>query len=491
MVNALITTPVIPVQPGIYGLIQAPGVSVPSSLGIVALVGKASFGPLGVATLQGSAAAVLLNYGAASSIDRTSQVSTLANLAREAQISGGLQFVTVRAGSGGAAATLTIRDGSAVQVGTLTVPSVGVLGNALTATIRPVAGNATLKELVVFNGATIVQNNRFPATSGDEAAGLALATVGALYAVFTKSATGSGVLAAITSVAINTTVGVDPVVVNGDYTTAFALLSAFSWQTLVTDSEATAVQSAIAAFADSETAAGRFRTASIGEPTATAIATRQADATALNACLTRYIGNGYVYPNGDGTNRVVEGYLAAAQQAGVMSTLTPGTSLTWRTIPGALSVVGPVDTGAAIAAGMGYYESGSTGIRTGAGISTLTNPANPPIWALALHTGWKKLEHVATAFGLINAIGNEWDGAIANPDTTQRPPNTLPGWATLTSLANRWTKSFTDKGWLQSGTVIVDPSRTATSDTAYFTFNNLLIALRAERLVLALPFGQP
>jgi hypothetical protein len=229
----------------------------------------------------------------------------------------------------------------------------------------------------------------------------------------------------------------------------------------------------------------------VGEPTSVAEATRRSDASALNSALVRYAGGGYTYPNGDGTFRNVEGYLAAAHDAGVMSTLGPGTTMTWRVIPGATTAYGVTDTASAITAGMGYYEQSFRGIRTGEGMSTLVNSALPPIWALELHDGWKFIEHVATAWGLLGAISDDWDEALSKEPPNLRPGNTEAGRATLVALGNRSTKTYVDNGWLQSGSVIVDPNRAPTSTIAYFTFDNLVVALRAERLVLELPFGRP
>jgi hypothetical protein len=99
------------------------------------------------------------------------------------------------------------------------------------------------------------------------------------------------------------------------------------------------VFTAVASYVDTETLQGRFRTAAVGEATGIAIATRYADAAFINSSLVRYVGTGFTYPNGDGTYRNVEGYLAAAVDAGIMSTLTPGTSMTWRTIARAVNIL--------------------------------------------------------------------------------------------------------------------------------------------------------
>jgi hypothetical protein len=151
-----------------------------------------------------------------------------------------------------------------------------------------------------------------------------------------------------------------------------------------------------------------------------------------------------------------------------------------------------VDEGAAIAAGMGYFKyTQGLGIRTGAGISTLVNWDIPPIWALALNEGWQHVEHAATAFGLLSDVGSEWLGSIANPDPSLRPSVSDVGLATLVALADRVTKRYTDRTWIRSGNVIVDPAHPPEGNLAYFTFQNLVVGLRAERLVLTLPFGTP
>jgi hypothetical protein len=500
MVDRLITSYPPPTAPGIYGIISSAGPATgPSGLGIVALVGKASFGPIGTAVPCGSTTRVQQVYGNASSVDRSITTSTMANLAREASIGGAIGFVAVRVGgTGGTTASVIggVMDNASTVTGQFSAASPGVFGNSLSVFLRAVAGAPTQKERVVMQGTTIVQNSRFAAgTPPDEAAALAAATVGAPYVVFTKSAVGSGVLATISPAAVLSG-GADPSVSPSDYGNAFAALSPHAWATLVTDSEDPNVAfKAIASYVDTETLSGRFRTACVGEATNVAVATRYADASAINSPLVRYAGSGFTYPNGDGTSRTVEGYLAAAVDAGILSTLTPGTSMTWRTIPGATGIVvgtPAYDEATAITAGMGYYKYSQTmGVRTGAGISTLVNPGLPPIWATGLNPGWKYLEHVATAFGLLGEIGDTWESMVANPNPLQRPPNTPAGRDALTAAANRTSKKYIDNSWIQSGDVIVDPSHPSTSNTAYFTFENLVVALRAERLVLALPFGTP
>jgi hypothetical protein len=164
-------------------------------------------------------------------------------------------------------------------------------------------------------------------------------------------------------------------------------------------------------------------------------------------------------------------------------------------IPGATGLVvgSPAyDEPTAILNGMGYYKFSNTlGIRTGAGINTYVNYGLTPMWAVALNSGWRYLQHVATAFGLIGDIGDTWEGMVANPDPLLRPPNTPAGRAALVASANSIAKRYTDNNWIQSGDVVVDPTHASSGNTAFFTFQNLVVALAAERLVLSLPFGTP
>jgi len=500
MVDRLITSVPPPNAPGIYGIISSAGPMVgPSGVGIVAIVGKASFGPLGTAVQLGSPAAVQSTYGAASAVDRTDTTSTMANLAREAAMGGAIGYVCARVGGTGAAPAALLgglMDDASSVVGNLTASYPGVFGNQLFAQVRMVPGTTTQKELVIYQGTVIVQDNRFATGAGvtDEAALLAAATVGAPYAVFTKTSVGSGKLGTLAKAPF--TGGLDPSSVSAsDYSTAFALLSTYPWATICTDSENTAVFSAIQSYVDTETLWGRFRTGCVAEPTSIPIATRYSDAANLNASLIRYQGTGFTFPNGDGTFRADEGYLASAVEAGILSTLTPGQSMTWRVIPGATGLVvgNPAyDEPTAITNGMGYFKYSSTlGIRTGAGISTLVDWSRTPIWATQLNSGWRYLQHVATAFGLIEDIGDTWEGMVANPNPSLRPPNTPAGRAALVAAANGIAKQYTDNNWIQSGDVIVDPTHPSQGNTAYFTFENLVVALSAERLVLSLPFGTP
>ena len=488
MVDQLITTWTPPKPPGIYAVISAAsGAFSITGEGTCAIVGKASTGPLNEVLQLGSPTMVEQIYGAASAVDRSDMSATMANLARNSALGGAISYCCVRVGSGGAAASLVLEDAASTELGTLAAAYPGADGNDLTATIRLVVGSTTLKELIVYRDQTPIQVTQF-ASGGDEATTLQAATAGQSGAVFTKTA--SGIFDVLTQEPLLG--GIDPTVAPGDYTSAFALLSGYAWRSLVTDSEAPAVHSSLVAFLDEEIKFGRFRFGAVGEPTSVPLLDRLEAPAALNSCVVRYVGNGFVSRNEDGTYRNDEGYLAAAFDAGLLSTISPGVTMTWRTVPGALDIVGPVDEATAITAGMGTYTyNPRRGVRTGKGMSTLVDPSLVPIWALQLNDGWMYFDHTATAFGLIQDIGDLWGDTMADPDPLLRPPNTEVGRETLCALGDRVANLYIGNGWLASGVVIVDPAHPPTADTAWFTFQNLLVTLHAERLVLTLPFARP
>jgi hypothetical protein len=508
MVDRLITRLPPPNAPGIYGVISSTGVTAATGFGIVAIVGRASFGPIDEAVSLGSPEAVQARYGDASAPDRSDMTSTLANLAREAWLGGALGFVCARVGgTGGAAASLTggveSTDVTPVQVGDLVASSEGVFGNNFRVALHDRLANPTQRELVVYHGSRQIQVTTF-AKGGDEAAALQLRTASAPYVRFvdTRATPGDVSLASLSQASSELQGGIDPTVSAGDYADAFALLSIWPWATLVTDTEnlpgnadEAGMFQAIREYVDNEALWGRFRTAAVGQPTSEYIQDRYEAASAVNSALVRYQGTGFEIANPDGTMRVVEGYLAAAVDAGIMSTLTPGTSMTWRAVPRATGLIVGVpgyDEESAIGAGMGYYKwSRTMGIRTGAGVSTLVDSSVTPVWAVGINDGWRYLEHVATAFGLINEIGAAWESMVANSNPLLRPPNTPAGRAALVATANSTANRFRDQTWIRSGEVIEDPTFPPSGNVAYFTFRNLVVALRTERIVLSLPFGTP
>lgn len=417
--------------------------------GVVAVAFKANWGPLGeVVTLE--------NPAQINDIFGDYSASPEANVHILTYIfnGGASQIKAVRVGSGGTCASITLKDTATTAVDVVTLTSKYAGTRALSVTIKDSLSVTTKRECIIYSGTKELLKVTF-AKGTDEVNALVKAVNDAnSFLTATKVAAGNGTLAALTQTAF-TTAGVSPTIANTDYSDAFALLEAESWNVMCVDSNDSTLHALVAAFIDRANDAGLMGIAVIGEPTTVTLANRMAAASGYNSENLVYVANGFKI----GTT-IYQGFNAAALVAGLLAFLPANDSPTHKTIPGAKSVFGALtntEIVQCLEAGCLVFTVSATGaVWIEQGINTLN------VLSADQDAGWKKIRRTKTRFELITRINASSEGIIGSVG------NDANGRDTFIAIANGVINQMIAEGKLVSGTVEEDPSHPASGDSAWF-----------------------
>ena len=420
--------------------------------GTVAVAFKANWGPLGERVTLRSPSEIANIFGDDSGSN--SNVSILEKIFR----GGASKIEAVRVGTGGTKAAVTLKDNAQTPADVVTLNAKCAGTRALTVTIKDSLSITTMRECIVYAGTRALMTVSFEKGTG-EVDGLIAAVNNNPASVVTaeKVAAGSGTLASVTQTAF-TTAGVSPTITNADYSAAFTLLEAASWQTLCVDSDDNTLHTLVAAFIDRANDAGLLGVAVIGEPTTVAYATRKGRAATYNSENVVYVMNGFKIGN-----EIYQGWQAAAVMAGFIAYLPANDSLTHKAIGGATEVVGPLthtEIVECLQSGCLLFSVAASGaVWVEQGINTLCVLPNDK------DAGWKKIRRTKTRFELITRINVATEGIIGSVN------NDSNGRATFIALANGVIASMVSEGKLVSGQVIEDPANPPSGDSAWFIIN--------------------
>ena len=418
--------------------------------GIVGVAFKANWGPLGEVVTVDSPAQIAELFGDDSGSN--SNVSILEDIFR----GGASTIKAVRVGSGGTKAAITLKDTASTAVDVVTLTAKYAATRALSVTIKDSLAVTSQRECIIYSGTTVLCKVLFAKGDAGEVEALVAAINASEECVVTASkvAAGNGLLAAVSQVAF-TTAGVSPTITSADYSAAFDLLEADTWNTLCVDSNETAVHALVAAFITRANDAGLMGVAVVGEPTTVAYATRKTDAAGFNDCNMVYVLNGFTL---DGES--YEGWKAAAVVAGLIAYTPANESLTHVVINGADGLVGGLTNTQIIeclqSGALVFSMSASGLVWIEQGINTLvTLNANQD-------AGWKKIRRTKTRYELITRILINSEGIIG------RVNNDSNGRQTFIAIANGVINQMIAEGKLSSGQTYEDPANPATGDSAWF-----------------------
>ena len=440
------------IRPGVY--VRVTNIGEPQEAvvpqGIVAALFRASWGLLGQSVVLENADAVTSTFGTDGTTDT----------ALEAFRGGCRQVVAYRLGSGGSPASVTLVDmnGTPENVVTITAKYPGSRGNNFAVTVRDSLTDTAMRELLLFEGATLFQT--IPFAKGTDGAGEPQALVDAIaasnspYITATKISDGSKLLAIATQTAL--TGGADPTVDGESYSQALSAIEAVTWNVLVVDSEDPVTHTAVQAYIDRVRSEGKRVLAVISEPTSEALSTRLDNARAFNDFAIVYVANGF--RGSDGVAR--EGYRAAARVAGMVASAQITESLTHAVVRGATELVGALTNAEieqAIQSGALVFSiSSQRQVQIEYGINTFVSPTAD------YDAGWKKIRRVRTRDNLIARISATWEPLIGklnnNPD----------GRATLVAAAQGVINDMIRDGALSAGTITEDPNNPPSGDSAWF-----------------------
>lgn len=437
------------IRPGVYVRVTSTG-ELPEAIvpqGIVAALFRASWGPLGEVTYLENADAVTSTFGNSGTIDT----------ALEAFRGGCRRVVGYRLGSGGAKAAITLKDTAATpaDVVTITAKYEGVRGNNFKVTVRDSLTDTTKRELLLYEGVTLLQVVTFAKGTGEPQALVdAVNASNSPYITATKLADGNGVLATVTQQVL--TGGQDPTVDGASYSAGLSAIEAIDWNVLAVDSEDPAIHSTVQTYIDRVRNEGKRVLAVVGEPTSIQLSTRLANAKTFNDPAIVYVANGF--KGSDGVIR--EGYKAAARVAGMIAAANITESLTHSVVQGATELVGALTNAEieqAIQSGaLVFTMSAQKQVQIEYGINTFVTVTAD------MDAGWKKIRRVRTRDNLMDRISATWEPLVG------KISNSPDGRATLIAAAQGIINKMVAEGALLSGTIVEDKNNPPTGDSAWF-----------------------
>jgi hypothetical protein len=437
------------IRPGVYVRVtnigEPPEAIVPQ--GIVAALFRASWGPLAQVTYLENADAVTATFGSSGTVDT----------ALEAFRGGCRRVVGYRLGSGGAKAVITLKDTAATpaDVVTITAKYEGIRGNDFKVTVRDSLTDTTKRELLLYEGVTLLQVVTFAKGTGEPQALVdAVNASNSPYITATKLADGNGILATVTQQAL--TGGQDPTVDGASYSAGLSAIEAIDWNVLAVDSEEPATHVMVQTYVDRVRSEGKRIIAVVGEPTSVQLSTRLTNCRAFNDPPIGYALNGF--KGSDGVAR--EGYRAAARVAGMIAAANITESLTHAVVKGATEIVGALTNAEieqAIQSGaLVFTMSAQKQVQIEYGINTFITPTAD------MDAGWKKIRRVRTRDNLMDRIAAIWDPLIGKIN------NSPDGRATLIAAAQGVINKMIAEGALLSGTIYEDPNNPPAGDSAWF-----------------------
>ena len=378
------------IRPGVYRRNENAGSqTVPGAIyGVFAIPVHATFGPLNTVSVFESdqVAELKTMYGTGGTVN-----------AALALFEGGATKVFVyRLGTGGTQASVDVKAAtgdSTIAVLKTKYPT----ADKYNITIKERLDDATLKQITVYKGTTLLETINYEKSEDEGAALMAAVNKSSKYLVSDGTGSlGKGSAAVITNKEL--TGGAEPTVNTESYSTAFEAFEAFTFNYLVLDTVDTAVHALVHAYINRIYEEGALGVCILGEPTSVDFETRLEHAQAFNDEKIIYLGSGYE----DADGNKIDGYLAIAKQAGIIGSLGSSVSPTHTVVPGAVKTLESLKNShyeRAIKGGMLLLSPNSEGqVWFEAGINTLLTPAEDQ------DEGWKKIRRTATRFEVFDRI---------------------------------------------------------------------------------------
>ena len=379
------------IRPGVYRRYEnAGGSSIPGAVyGVFAIPVHADFGPLNTVNEFGSDSIndLKMLYGTGGTVD-----------AALALFEGGATKVHVfRLGTGGTKATVEVK---ATDATIATISTKYPTESDFNITIKPKLEDATVKQLIVYKGAELIETIEFEVSEDEKAALVEAVNKSSKYL---EAVAGEGTGAADAVANANLTGGANPEVTTESYSEAFEYFERYVWNMLVLDTCDTAVHALVSAYMTRIYEEGALGVCALGEPTTVDFDTRCAHAKAFNSEMVIYLGSGYEDVDGN----KVDGYLAIAKQAGIIGSMGSNESATHTVIPGAVRTLEALKNShyeKAIKHGMLLLSPNKEGqVWFDSGINTLVTPTD------LQDDGWKKIKRTAVRFEMFDRI----DRAVA------------------------------------------------------------------------------
>lgn len=437
-------------RPGTYQRYENAGNSSSASTvnGTCAALFSASWGPLNQVVMLADDSQVFKYFGSGGTTKVLDRVFK----------GGASKVLAVRGGSGGAASTLTLKDTGTTPASAITVTAKYPGARAFSLLLRDSLTDTTKREFILYEGAVEREVFSFALSSGGEVDALIAAAANSQYVTMAKATgySGTGKLASLALTAM--TGGTDPTLDAAAYSAAMSLLEAYRFNAVCIDTNDTDIQAVLAGFVDRVFQAGLLTQAVLGEPTTVAYLTRLQDAAAYNDKCVVYIGSGW---HDSATDEDVQGYLAAAQIAGMLAAIAANNSLAHKYITDAaypLEVLSNSQLDAAIDNGMLALSTDASGnVWIDSDLTTLVSTTEPD------DAGWKKIRRVKERFELLNRVSDATAPLNGNVD------NDADGRSAVIKAAQGVVNDMIAEKKLFAGAkVTLDAANAPTGDSAWF-----------------------
>lgn len=424
------------IRPGVYYRYTGQNASGAAALdGVNAIVINASWGPSGTVTVHETANSIKETYGSGTGVEAALMLKS----AGASKV-----YICRPAGSGGAKGTVELGGGtiSAKYDGT----------RALTVKIQAKPGDATKKQALILEGATMLETFDFAASGSGEGTALSEVLAGSKYVTCTVSTS-----AEVTAGEYALTGGKNPTMTAQDYLTGFQALEPYRYNVLSTDSEDEAVALVLQAYVEEAELSGKLFIGVVGAPTSVAFETRLAKAKAFNDKQIVYFGSGFTNVAGE----IINGVKAINYAAGVIAATPANQSIVRTAVTGAVDTTEKLTNAQyeeAIRNGLLLLSIGPDGqIWFDSGVNTLVTPAGNE------DDGWKKIKRTKTRIELMDRI----DRAVAplvgkvNCDADGVAAVIQAGMGVITSM-------IAERKLMAGATMTLDADNPYTADSAWF-----------------------
>jgi hypothetical protein len=296
-----------------------------------------------------------------------------------------------RLGSGGTNGEVAISESETTLVNIKTKYPTSI---PFSITVKEKLGETGVKQLLLYNGAELVETIEFASGASDSANLVEAINSNSIYLTATKSA--DGTVPNVSGTQLSE--GTDPTVNTESYSEAFTAFEPFKWNMLVIDTVDTAVHALVKSYINRIFLECALGVCALGEPTTVDFDTRKSHASSFNDEKIIYFGSGYE----DADSNKVDGYKAIAVQAGIIGSMESNQSATHTVIPGAVNTLEVLKNSQyeqAISSGMVLLSPNDEGqVWFDSAVNTLVIPGENQ------DDGWKKIRRTSTRFEMFDRI---------------------------------------------------------------------------------------
>ncbi len=432
------------IRPGAYFNVQKKGEenSFGAVDGVVAVLFKSSFGPLGKVQVIEREDGYAQIYGEGGTTDAL----------REALYGGAQKLIACRVGNGGTAAAVSLTAATGKVKITAKYP-----GNMnFSVTIREKLADSSRKECIIYLDTQEFEKVNF-AAGEDEAAALIAGFAKSKNFLAEAEESASGIVTDVSQSVF--TAGTDPETTNADYSAALSEVEKYYFNSICVDTEDTDVHGLVSEFLNRIYNAGQFGVGFIAERSNKDYDERLAAGAGYDKENMSYILNA----NAKAKELSLEGYQVAAYIAGAYAAVPSNQSLTHMVID-RYTELGELLTNS-------QYEAAIEN-----GCIALSYNSDDKIWLdssvnTLLHPdknhdeGWKKLRRVKTRYELMYRANAQADALVGKVD------NDINGRATIIAKIQKICNDMIQEGKLVSAVVSEDTTMVADGDSCWFVLD--------------------